>query len=217
MELLGLHPRLADPLSLFRLTESTDRRLRYFAVEAIWRVYRQRGLSPGWSPDQKAGPEQPVAPVTAGVKAGAKGTKAGSKAKASQAVKAESVQPEAEPAKKLAPPTPWIADAAGMQAFLRRMLFELPPGREPGQRRQVKTLPASKAKLALVETYQSMALSERDFAALAVPVLREFMASRGQLEARACLVALTRIAQRFPEFDQLDNQPSESQTSEALR
>ena len=52
-----------------------------------------------------------------------------------------------------------------------------------------------------METYRNMALHDKKFAAMAVPVLSEFMASKGLLEERACLVALARISQKHPELN----------------
>ncbi|MEZ0371670.1 MAG: BRCT domain-containing protein, partial [Candidatus Sericytochromatia bacterium] len=200
MQLLDLHPELADAASLFRLTESADRRMRYFAVEAIWRSFRERGVSHSWTPPRQTSSETPSQTPAAGP-AGQK--PAQKKAKAQAQAKTEVVKETVKEGEKQDPKqaSPWLADARSMQLFLRRMLFELPPGRAKEKRKRVKTLPSAKAKVALVETYRNMALRDKSFAEMAVPVLSEFMASRGLLEERACLVALARISQKYPDFE----------------
>lgn len=180
MRLLDLHPALADPAALFLLTESSDRRMRAFAVASIWRSYRERGLSANWSPPTAVTPAETPAETP------------------------KDERPALRPGKPK--PSPWLAGPQSMQLFLRSMLYEIPPGREKSakaeksKRQKVKTLPTSKAKVALVETYRNMALNDRTFAELALPVLTEFMASRGKLEAQACLVAIARIEQKYPEL-----------------
>jgi hypothetical protein len=85
-------------------------------------------------------------------------------------------------------------------AFLRRTLFEIPPPRPEkrdaeadGAAERLKPLAARKAKLALVETLRDLALDDADFARGVLPLLDEFMVSRGASERAACLVAVTRI------------------------
>ena len=62
---------------------------------------------------------------------------------------------------------------------------------EAGER--LKPFPARKAKIALVETMRDLALEDADFARVVLPILEEFMVSRGRSERAACLVAVTRI------------------------
>ncbi|MEM6928605.1 MAG: hypothetical protein AAF602_16835 [Myxococcota bacterium] len=50
LTLLALHPRLAVPSELYRLTESPDRRVVAFAVRQLWARYRHRPHSDAWSP-----------------------------------------------------------------------------------------------------------------------------------------------------------------------
>ena len=52
MKLIGLHPRLAVPEELFRLTESPDRQVRAFVVRQLWALYRDRALTDGWAPPE---------------------------------------------------------------------------------------------------------------------------------------------------------------------
>ena len=100
------------------------------------------------------------------------------------------------------------------------MLFEIPPGRPEKSRDAVedsepgddptnekhdkvvksKPLPARRAKLDLVEVMRDLGLEEKDFGAGILTLLDEFMLSRGPSEKAACLVAVTRIRHKFPEF-----------------
>jgi hypothetical protein len=59
-------------------------------------------------------------------------------------------------------------------------------------------LPARKAKLELVEVLRDLALEDAEFAAGVLPLLEEFMTSRGPSERAACLVAVTRIRHIYP-------------------
>jgi hypothetical protein len=97
-----------------------------------------------------------------------------------------------------------------LREFLRRILFEIPPGRPPAPKEEdeaaegaavrLKPLPARKAKLALVEVLRDLAEEEAEFARVVLPPLEEFMNSRGQSERAACLVAVTRIRHSHPEL-----------------
>ncbi len=59
MRLIGLHPRLAIPEELFRLTESPDRQVRAFVIRTVWSLYRDKGITLHWKPAPK--PEAPSA------------------------------------------------------------------------------------------------------------------------------------------------------------
>ena len=87
--------------------------------------------------------------------------------------------------------------------FLRRVLFEVPPGPPPKSAdataaQRLKPLPARRAKLELVEVMRDLALEDAEFASGVLPLLEEFMTSRGESERAACLVAVTRIRHRHP-------------------
>jgi hypothetical protein len=175
MALIERHPRLQLPEELFRLTESPDRRVRAFVIRTFWGLYRERGITDDWKPT-------PPPQTTIGKKA---------KDKAEQA---------ARDVGKGAPPRPENAPApqSELQEFLRRVLFEIPPGRpERATNATVSTtlkpLPTRKAKLYLVETLRDLAIEEAEFAKVVLPLLEEFMGSFGQSEFAACLVAVTRI------------------------
>ena len=102
------------------------------------------------------------------------------------------------------------ASPKALWAFLRRILFEIPParpekGESPGVGERLKPLPARKAKLALIETMRDLALEDAAFARGVLPLVEEFMVSRGASERAACLVAVTRIRHTHPEL-RLDRQ-----------
>lgn len=184
MELIERHPRLKLPEELFRLTESPDRRVRAFVIRSFWSLYRERGITSDWKPTPP--PERQIK----------------SKKKTAPKPIEELVGPGA-PAK----PDNLPAEADALKRFLRRMLFELPPGRPPEKRGEagtiqarLKPLPHRKAKLALIETLRDTAVEDGEFAGFLLPLLMEFQASHGPSEQAACLVAVTRIRHFHPEW-----------------
>ncbi|WP_439620221.1 BRCT domain-containing protein [Gemmata sp.] len=198
MELIKRQARLRVPEELFRLSESPDRKVRAFVIRALWTVYRDRGVTADWKP-----PPPPKPTV-------------GAKAK-KDAEKAAVARGEGVPHK----PEQWPAPRPSLSEFLRRILFEIPPGRpeksrdavddgaepggDPGAAKpdkvvSVKPLPARRAKLDLVEVMRDLALEEKAFGGGILPLLDEFMTSRGPSERAACLVAVTRIRHKYPEL-----------------
>ena len=182
IRLIDRSPRFRLPEELFRLTESPDRRVRAFVIRTLWALYRDRGITDDWKP------HIPPAPTI------------GSAAAKKAAARAEvlGTGPPARP-----PNRP--ATSMDLWYFLRRTLFEIPPprpekrqdsGTEPGQR--LKPLAARKAKLALIDTLRDLGLQDAEFARGVLPLLEEFMASRGRSERDACLVAVTRIKHVHP-------------------
>jgi hypothetical protein len=181
MQLIGRSPRLKRPEELFRLTESPDRQVRAFVVRALWSLYRDRGITEDWQPTVP--PRPTIGPAARKAAASADGRGPGPPAR-----------PEQRPA---GPRELW--------ALLRRGLFEIPPARpekgEPiGVGDRVKPLPARRAKLALVEVMRDLAVEDAAFARGALPLLEEFLSSRGPSERAACLVAVTRIRHAHPEL-----------------
>ncbi len=179
MQIIQRSPRLQVPEELFRLAESPDRLIRGFVIRSLWGVYRDRGVTPDWKP--------PV-PATSTIGAAAK------KAAAQPEPRGPGV-----PHRPDKPPAPQQT----LAQFLRRVLFEIPPGRpeaapaetaEAAQR--VKPRPARRAKLEMVELLRDLALEDSAFAGGVVPLLEEFMTTRGLSERAACLVAVTRIRHR---------------------
>jgi hypothetical protein len=177
MQIIRRSPRLQVPEEMFRLTESPDRLVRGFAIRSLWAVYRDRGVTADWKP-----PVPPAPTVGAAVK----------KAAAPTEPRGPGVphRPEKPP-----------ADRPGLAQFLRRVLFEVPPGRPEGapeSTQRLRPLPARRAKLELVEVMRDLALEDAAFAAGVLPLLEEFMTSRGQSERAACLVAVTRVRHTHP-------------------
>jgi hypothetical protein len=196
MALINQQARLRVPEELFRLSESPDRKVRAFVIRALWTVYRERGVTADWKP-----PPPPKPTV-------------GAKAK-KDAEKAAVARGEGVPHR----PEQWPAQKPTLSEFLRRILFEIPPGRpeksrdavedsdpnDPNAKKaekvvSVKPLPARRAKLDLVEVMRDLALEQKDFGEGILPLLDEFMLSRGPSERAACLVAVTRIRHKYPEF-----------------
>ncbi len=174
-------PRLQVPEEMFRLTESPDRLVRAFVIRALWGLYRDRGVTADWKP--------PVPPAPS---IGAAAKKA-----------AEEPQPRGPGVPHRPDRLP--AEQPTLAAFLRRVLFEVPPARPEktpaetaGGTPKLKPLPARRAKLDLVEVMRDLALEDGGFAAGVLPLLEEFMISRGQSERAACLVAVTRIRHTHP-------------------
>ncbi len=94
-----------------------------------------------------------------------------------------------------------FADVEALRAFLRRVLFGLPPGRsmEPrddgGPRRHI---PASEAKRNVIEMVRDLGEKDAAFAHLVAPVLSEFTGSLARGEWQACLAALSRLRHAHP-------------------
>ncbi len=181
MRLIGRSARFRQPEELFRLTESPDRRVRAFVIRTLWSLYRDRGITEGW---------KPYVPPATTVGAAAK--------KAADRADGRGPGPPARPEQL-------PASLRDLWGFLRRTLFEISPPRpekrdadatESGER--LKPFPARKAKVALVETMRDLALEDADFARVVLPLLEEFMVSRGMSERAACLVAVTRIRHAHP-------------------
>lgn len=193
MKLIGLHPRLQLPQELFRLTESPDRSVRAFVIRRFWHWYRERGISHNWQPQSVITPIK-NAGTTALKKHAAAQLKAGN---------GPLVKPDTLP-----------APHQELQQFLRRILFEIAPGRLPStvsdeqsttkerklKRRKLNVLPTRQAKLSLIETLRDIAVEEVEFARHVLPLLQEFKGSRGKSEHAACLVAVTRIKAQHAEL-----------------
>ena len=108
-----------------------------------------------------------------------------------------------------APPRPenLPADFEQLHLLLRRILFEVPPGRPPkgdgsatDEMVRVRRLPTRLAKLKLIDTLRDLAIEDIAFARHVLPLLREFKQSRGKSEQAACLVAVTRIEHHHEEL-----------------
>jgi hypothetical protein len=88
-----------------------------------------------------------------------------------------------------------FTDVEALRALLRRVLLTPPPGRslEALDRARAKKLPASVVKKNLVEIVRDLAVEDRDFARLVVPVLEEVTGSIAKGEWQACLSALVTL------------------------
>ncbi|QDU21890.1 BRCT domain-containing protein [Urbifossiella limnaea] len=198
MELINRVPRFRVPEELFRLTESPDRKVRAFVIRALWAAYRDRGVTAEWKP--------PTAPTP---EVGAKAKKAAAELAATRG--------DGVPAR----PPQWPAERPTLAQFLRRVLFEVPPGPPEKTAQDAsddgdtavsakkkpeasvvanRPLPARRAKLDLIEVMRDLATEDRAFAAGVLPLLDEFLHSRGASERAACLVAVTRVRHRHPEL-----------------
>jgi hypothetical protein len=206
MNVLQRHPQFQDPQSLYLLSQSADREVRYAAVTMLWQHYKARHVSKDWQPTRayqqkpektKAHTADNTADNTASYHA-----------------------PKAQPSDWIENPP---ADVNQLLMLLRRGLFELPPGRlgnsqnnehkdargshsaradsnEQTQLSVIKPISASSAKLALIETFRDVGLTDSSFAALIMPLLFTFTHSTGKMERHACLVAVTRLLHRYPEL-----------------
>ena len=175
--MINRQPELRLPEELFRLTESPDRQVRAFAIQSFWSLYHDRGSKEGWKPTLYQ----------------AKGGKQIEK----------KIQEQLERMGEGAPEKPSSKPAENEELFslLRRILYEIPPGRpDTASDGKLKPLASGKAKLYLIETLRDLAVVDIEFAKLILPLLEEFMDSRGKQEMAACLVAVTRIKNIFPEL-----------------
>ena len=177
MQLIERQPRLREPDQLFKLTESPDRAVRAFVIRAFWSLYRDRGTTDQWKPNQP--PESKTA-------------------KQKNKASAEEQQERLGPGSPIRPDQP-PAGYAEIQFLLRRMLFEISPGRPPRttgpslDNLKLKPIPTRKGKMLLVETVRDLAIEDEAFATIVLPVLKEFMNSHGLSEHDSCLVAVARI------------------------
>ena len=205
--LLQRHANFQDVQSLYRLTQSTDREVRYAAVTMLWKHYKARHVSPNWQPTTIRNDDETHVEPNANT-----GT---------------NTDTAYQHPKQLLDNLP--ADTEQLLLLLRRGLFELPPGRLGGSQEPnasdsnkhkqqrysdknsseqtesdsnitLKPISASRAKLALIETFRDVALADSTFAALIMPTLFIFTYSAGKMERHACLVAVTRLLHRYPEL-----------------
>ena len=179
MRLIALHPRLAIPEELFRLTESPDRNVRSFVIRQLWSLYRERGITQNWKPTPA--PESQL------------------KRRGKRHIELEPPEIQGAPPRPENPP----AQPEGLRSFLRQTLFGISPTRLPKRRsggRRLKPLSARKAKLALMELIRDLALENLEFARLILPQFQEFSRAKGQSEMAASLVAIRRIFKAHPQL-----------------
>ncbi|MEL7372664.1 MAG: hypothetical protein AAFN74_27305 [Myxococcota bacterium] len=89
-----------------------------------------------------------------------------------------------------------------LHQFLTTVMFGLPPGRRPRADADTpfaaRPLPASIAKLRLIDVIRDLALEDEAFARLVVPIFENFVHSVGKSEWQACVSALARIRRAHP-------------------
>jgi hypothetical protein len=92
-----------------------------------------------------------------------------------------------------------------LRQFLRTVLFGLPPGRmerrDGGEDGPERPLPASVAKRRLIDVVRDMAVEDREFAEVVLPVLDEFMTSAAKGEWQGCVSALARMRATHPTLE----------------
>ena len=60
LALIEKYPEFAAPARLITLTDSPDRRVRAFVIRTLWALYRDRGITDGWTPEKGPGaPDRP--------------------------------------------------------------------------------------------------------------------------------------------------------------
>lgn len=195
--LLMRYPQFHQVQTLYRLTESTDREVRYAAVKMLWQHYHDRHLPNNWQP-------KPLATDT-------------------------TQHTDTKPDILSHQDTNLPAEVAELLVLLKRGLFELPVARLPknseakagsaGQNalpkpdvhhygrktvvddvKTAKPIASSRAKVALIETFRDVALTDADFAEYMLPTLQVFTESAGKMERHACLVAVVQILAKYPQL-----------------
>lgn len=210
--LLQRYSKFQNVRSLYVLTQSTDREVRYAAVTMLWQHYKARQISPNW---------QPLMSTKIDKNAATDVDNHGS---------IETLDTIKQQPSDLMNNLP--AETEQLLLLLRRGLFEVPPGRFGNSQDQqasvkgikgssnanqpntsaktssttadvsikIRATSASKAKLALIETFRDVGLADQGFAALIMPTLYTFTHSAGKMERHECLVAVTRLLHRYPEL-----------------
>ncbi|WP_230661594.1 BRCT domain-containing protein [Psychrobacter sp. I-STPA10] len=224
--LLQRYPEFQQVETLYYLTQSSDREVRYSAVTMLWQRFKNRHISDSQLQDYQTNKQAQRADST-DTKSNSKNDKQAGK----QNDITNTVSPTTtiyEPASSLLENVP--ADFEQLLSLLRRGLYELPPARLPAtpeskaeskandkqqqkygkynqqskqadeKKAHLKVISASQAKLALIETFRDVALADRSFAQVILPMLYTFTHSAGKMERHACLVAVTRLLNRYPEL-----------------
>lgn len=228
--LLQRYPEFQQVETLYYLTQSSDREVRYSAVTMLWQRFKNRHISDSQLQDYQTNKQAQRADST-DTKSNPKNDKHNSKDGKITNDIANTASPATaiyEPASSLLENAP--ADFEQLLSLLRRGLYELPPARLPAtpeskaeskandkqqqkygkynqqakqadeKKAHLKVISASQAKLALIETFRDVALADRSFAQVILPMLYTFTHSAGKMERHACLVAVTRLLNRYPEL-----------------
>ena len=186
--LLQRHRAFQDVQSLYILSQSTDKEVRYAAVTMLWQHYKARQShrteqNPKHRDNLPADFEQLLLLLRRGlfeIPSGRLGNSLEAHAHAkSTATKstAKSRQDKGRSERRFTAPAP-------------KVNADMP----------LRAISTSQAKLALIETFRDVGLANQDFAALIMPTLYTFTHSAGKMERQACLVAVTRLLHRYPEL-----------------
>ncbi len=180
------------------LMESPDREVRLFAVRLLWDKHR-----PSAYECPRAATGSSDADPGAQADAAADAQAAGDTAATASGSDAGGTRTDGD--HKHDPMTPFPATEA-LQQFLRTILFGLPPGRmerreRTGDALPDRPLPASVAKRRLIDVVRDMGVEDRDFAAIALLVLAEFMQSQAKGEWHRCVSAMAHIRNAYPELE----------------
>ncbi|MDY7226442.1 hypothetical protein [Hyalangium rubrum] len=184
-----LKPEELDAVKVFTLTESTKRNTREVAVELIRRHYARLGGAErlAWlmeSADREVGlfavrllweKHRPTHLPEGWKPAGA--------------TEAPAVGG-----------TERFANVEALRAFVRRMLFGLPPGRSKEGREGLvaRRMSASTAKRRIIELVRDLGLEDPSFARVVAPVLQEFTGSLAKGEWQNCLASLVQLRAAHP-------------------
>lgn len=187
-----LKPEELDAVKVFTLTESTKRSTREVAVELIRRHYARLGGAErlAWlmeSADREVGlfavrllwEKHRPTHLPEGWKPAKKGD--------------NEVVPHVGAAER-------FPNVEALRAFVRRMLYGLPPGRSKEAREDMvaRRLSASTAKRRVIELVRDLGLEEESFARVVAPVLGEFTGSLAKGEWQSCLASLVRLRTAHP-------------------
>lgn len=168
--LLSRYPQFHEANTLYHLTESTDREVRYASVKMLWKYYRETHIPKHWQAKHLTN-EQTAKP------------------KADRQLK----DLPAEPEQLLL-----LLKRGLFELPPSRLTQYTVSNNEPQNTSKLKFISASHAKVALIETFRDVALNDESFAHYVLPSLQNFIASSGKMERHACLVAVTRILHRYP-------------------
>jgi hypothetical protein len=207
--LLQRHAKFQDVQSLYRLTQSTDREVRYSAVTMLWKHYKARHVSPNWQPTSSDSKDKDTAPDKDN-SAQPVITEQSDRRLASLPAEVDQLLMllrrglfELPPGRLGGSQEPSASDSNKhkQQRYSdNRSSSQSYETAESDSNITLKPISASRAKLALIETFRDVALADSTFAALIMPTLFTFTHSAGKMERHACLVAVTRLLHRYPEL-----------------
>ena len=201
MTLLQRHRQFQNPQSLYILSQSADREVRYSAVTMLWQQYKARYVSPHWQPadqydktdtktttytqpnDWSTNPPADLNQLLMLLRRGLFELPPGRLSTPQSSERPSLAKNEQSRHTKYGKRTDKTNELADQEQTLSH-----------------KPIPASQAKLALIETFRDVGLADEHFATLIMPLLYTFTHSAGKMERHACLVAVTRLLHRYPKL-----------------